>query len=396
MPSNLTETPNTYPTTVAAPVAGEPRTASSVRAPLTDLLNRTGALESRLDVAEELANTANAISGSAAITFGSSLFSDTSGGVGDFTATNAPLLLAYPNGNIYGGILNAWFVNGGETGAWPFTQTGGTVFPAGVAPFPSNNLSCMTAGTILGSGRLVAVSDETTTVRMSSDLGGTWSNAGTTPVPATHCGRRNETFLATNGSSIYYSSDLASWSTATIGADPLRPAFGIFDSGAGHSIRVQAEPDGSGSAQYRIIHRTTNASTWTQHLLPTFSGPKTVVGCCYNTQLDLWMITTSGGLCWTSADGGITWVDHVAPTDIRAVAALGPVFVACRSGGGLYASFNSGSSWIYLHERATIGNWQSIIAADMRLIVAGWTGGGGDPANEIEFRMSGRLPPDTF
>lgn len=396
MPTNLTETPNTYPATVAAPVAGEPRTASSIRAPLTDLLNRTGALESRLDVAEELANAANAISGSAAISFGASQFSDSGGSVGDFTATNSSLLIHYPNNNIYNGILGGWFVNGGQTGAWPFTQTGGTTFPVGVAPFPSNNLSCMVGGTVLGAGRLVAVSDGTTTVRKSSDLGGTWSNAGTTAVPATHIGHRGETWTATNGSAIYYSSDLVSWTTATIGADPLRPAFGIFDSGAGHSVRIQAAPDGGGSAQYRIFHRTTDGVTWTQHLLPTFSGVKNVKGCCYNVQLGLWMVTTDGSVCWTSADGGVTWVDHVAPSDIRAVAALGPVFVACRSSGGLYASFNSGSSWIYLQEKAAIGAWQSIIAADMRLIVAGWTGGGGSPANEIEFRQSSRLPPNTY
>ena len=88
---------------------------------------------------------------------------------------------------------------------------------------------------------------------------------------------------------------------------------------------------------------------------------------------------TYGGLIYTSADAGTTWVSTTAPTlswQSVASSADGTKLVAVPSGGQIYTSTDSGATWT---PRATTQNWSSVASSSdgTKLVAAIGNGGSG-------------------
>lgn len=391
MPTNLTETPNTYPATVAAPVAGEPRTAASVRAPLTDLVNRTGFLKAKTDSqALDIADLRDQLAGSL-LTFGTSRITNLSGFVGNPSASQR-LFFAYPNS--YSVPSSTTMLLRSSLGnSWYYTTTGGALWVNQAGS--GLTVTDMLGGTLSGTGYVVAVGTSTT-VRKSTDLGTNWSGAGTTPAAVTRLGHVGETWVAfpdsVAGSDIYYSTNLSTWSNATIGAGwAAVPLLRIEDSGAGSAILLPVSWNG-GSFDLQKVRFSTNGLAWTpSNIIPGLfgAGVVTVGGAAYSTKLGLWVLTATNGLNWSSADGGATWVSGNTPAfGLGRVVERNGVFVALVPAGGLAYSTN-GFSWQYLPDFSELGAlpaaWQDIIVCDSRIIVGTYLASG-----ELEYRFSGR------
>ncbi len=121
---------------------------------------------------------------------------------------------------------------------------------------------------------------------------------------------------STGTEQIYSSTDGITWTKRTSPANGSELRKVRFGNGAWIAVGV----DNSGNE--RVI-RSTDGISWTDvtHAAPAFN---TMDGVAYDPVNDVWMTISSipagsGQRCWTSIDGGLTWVSKIAntPTNVE-------------------------------------------------------------------------------
>jgi hypothetical protein len=106
--------------------------------------------------------------------------------------------------------------------------------------------------------------------------------------------------------SIYRDADLSgAWThtsppaeTLTTGRSGATATAAVRDMVSNANVCLIAHQNG-------YIARSTNGTTWTAVLLPSFTGD--IVGLAYNERTELWAVAGTGGKTWYSDDDGATW-----------------------------------------------------------------------------------------
>jgi hypothetical protein len=167
-----------------------------------------------------------------------------------------------------------------------------------------------------GNGFVVSMDTTTGTVGKWNVSTQTWSSGGTIAAAADSQVRVRHhrfasasiwlTILESGGdNAIYRDADASGAWTYTAPASEVLTASGagVVDVVSNDTVCLMAHANG-------YIARSTNGSTWTAALLPSFTGG--IVGIAYNERTEIWAVAGTTGKAWYSDDDGATAGTRIA------------------------------------------------------------------------------------